>query len=88
MAKRRSRRSGGFGMGGINAKKILMAGLAAGGAMLLAAKYAPQVDGKLAAAVGGFVAGGPIGAAVGYVGVPMLLQAQGTASAGTGDFAY
>jgi len=85
MRKRRSRRrGGGFGVGGINAKRILMAGLAAGGAMLLAAKYAPQLDSKLAGAVGGFLGGGLLGAGVGYLGVPMLLNTQGSATAGSG----
>lgn len=77
---KKKRSGGGFGLGSINPKRLLIAAAAGAGLMLLAAKYAPQVDGRLAAIGGGLLAGGPIGAVAGY-GAHMLLT-QGTASAG------
>jgi hypothetical protein len=73
MARRKGyRRSSGFGMGRLFSAKNLM--FTAAGAIL-----APKllgINGKLGAAVGGFMGAGPIGAAAGYFAAPLVLGAS------------
>jgi len=79
-SSRKTRRSGNMGRrkksysrnGGGGLGKWAKIGMFALGGAILAPRFL-NIDGKLGAAAGGFFAGGPIGAAVGYFAAPLVL---------------
>jgi hypothetical protein len=79
MARKKSRGSGSM-LGSVSPKKLLVALATGAGAMLLASKLAPQLDSRIAGGIGGFFAGGPLGAAVGALG-PGFVLGMNTATA-------
>ena len=68
----------------MDVKKLGLAGVVGLGAIVLASRYAPQIDGRLAAAAGGYLAAGIPGAAVGYLAPSLLGARNGGAGSGAG----
>jgi len=87
--RRRSsrRRSSSFGIPSTN--KLLKIAVFSIGASIIGAQFLPGVDPKIRAAAGGFFAGGPIGAAIGYIAEPTLsglIGGAGIGQTGVGAF--
>jgi len=92
MAKKRRKSSSSSGLKIPNTNKLLKIAAFSLGAAVIGAQFLPNVDPRLRAAAGGFLAGGPIGGAIGYFAQPTLSgllggQAAATApSGGVGAF--
>jgi len=76
----RSRKSG---MGIPSLKKMAVIAAAGLGAAVIASRFMPNVDSKIATGVGGFLAGGPIGAIIGYVAPGFIMGGGATNGGGT-----
>jgi len=66
-----------MGLGKIDVKRLGLSGVVGLGTIVLASRFAPKINPQIAAAAGGFLAGGPLGAAAGYF-APSLLGLKGS----------
>lgn len=70
-----SRKGNGFGIP--NTNKLIKIGAFSAGAVLLGATLLPNVSSNIKGAAGGFAAGGPIGAVIGYLAAPTIANIAG-----------
>ncbi len=79
--RRSSRRSSGLGIP--NQSKLIKIFMFVAGATLLGGSIAPNVSPQVKAAAAGFVAGGPVGAGIGFIAQPTIARLVGGQAAAT-----